>query len=118
MRVDGDVGGAVAALTESLERLDPDRAAGPALDDRPPPLPEEAGHMCVQFRPHAVGESIGGVDEDEVEAGRLGLLGPPGEPATGVGADQFGALAEAEALDVAERRASVAVDEDGLGGAP
>jgi len=24
--------------------------------------------MCIQFLPHAVGESIGGIDEDEVEA--------------------------------------------------
>ena len=40
--------------------------------------------MAVQFLPHAVGESIGGVDEDEVEAPPLPVLIAFVEPAAGV----------------------------------
>ena len=68
--------------------------------------------MGVDFLPHAVGESIRGIDEDEVETLGSALLVALGQPAAGVGADELRALAEAEALDVAERRAGVAVDED------
>ena len=50
------------------QRVDAQRPAGAALDDRPPALGEQAGQMGVEFLPHAVGESIGGIDEDEVEA--------------------------------------------------
>ena len=35
-RVEGDVGGAVAALAQRLQRVDPQRPAGAALDDRAP----------------------------------------------------------------------------------
>ncbi len=74
--------------------------------------------MGVQFPPHAVGESIGGIDEDEVEAGapaarRRALASQRDD----VGADQLGALAKPQPLDVAERRPGVAVDQDGVGGA-
>ena len=48
-----------------------------------PPLGEEARQMGVEVLPHAVGESIGGVDEDEVEAWPLRVLaGPASQRAT------------------------------------
>ena len=44
--------------------------------------------MGVDFLPHAVGESIGGIDEDEVEAPLLPVLVALVEPAAGVAPDQ------------------------------
>ena len=51
--------------------------------------------MGVEFCSHAVGESIGGIDEDEVEAGRVGRPAASRQPAPGVGADQLGAVRRA-----------------------
>ena len=68
--------------------------------------------MGVDFLPHAVGESIGGIDEDEVEAPLLPVLVALVEPAAGVAPDQRHPLAEAESLDVSERRPGVAIDQD------
>ena len=81
LRVDGDVGGAVAALAQALQRVDPQRPAGAALDDRPPAVGEQAGQMGVEILPHAVGESIGGIDEDEVEAAPRPRPRRAGQPA-------------------------------------
>ncbi len=68
--------------------------------------------MHVEFPPHAVGEFIGGIDEDKIEAGRFRRDGAVGEPAHDVGPHQLGPLAQPELLHVAERRAGVAVDQD------
>jgi hypothetical protein len=73
--------------------------------------------MGVQILCHAVGESIGGIDENEVEAGAIQRFRERRQPAPNLGPDQLGALAEAEPLDVAEGGPGVAVDEDGALGA-
>ena len=68
--------------------------------------------MGFEFEPHAVGESIWGVEDD-----RSNPASPAPQPAPDVGPDQLGPGAEAEALDVAERRPGVSIDEHRAGGA-
>ena len=114
-RVDRDVGGAVAALAQTLQRVDPQRAAGAALDDGAPIGGQHAGEVRVHFLGHGVGESIGGVDEDEVEAGVRRSALASQSPASARTSSR--PLPQPEVLDVAEGRPGVAVDQDGAGGA-
>ena len=73
--------------------------------------------MGVEFPRHAVGESIRGIDEDEVELPRGRVARNLAQPAADVGPDQLGPLAEPEALHVAERRPGVVIDEQRRAGA-
>ena len=73
--------------------------------------------MGVKFLPHAVGESIWGIDEDKVEATRRLVLGTRRQPAAGIGADQLDPIPKAESLDVAECSPRVAVDQRRVRGA-
>ncbi len=113
--VDRDVGGPVAALPQPLQRGDRQRAPRAALDHRAPAGCQHPGQVRVQFRPRDRAQFIGGVDEDDVKA--LRLAGGARQPGPRVGADKSRAVAEPEPLDVAERRAGVAVDQRRAGGA-
>ena len=81
-----------------------------------PPSASDLGRCLSSSPPHALGESIRGVDEDEVE-GRAPRPGSA-QPSGASDADELYPLGEPEALDVPERRPDVVVDQGRHGRRP
>ena len=73
--------------------------------------------MGVELLPHAVGESIGGIDEDEVEAVPASAACEPASQRPTSARTSSARSRRPSALDVAERRPGVAVDQDRVRGA-
>src|SRR4051812_44738291 len=105
-RIEGHEGSTVAALPSPLQRGKGERPPRRALDDQLATRCQQVRGVLFEERPKPVGESIGGVAEDEVKRALLG-----GEPCRNVAPDEAHPFVEAEHPDVPQRRADVAVDQ-------
>src|SRR5436190_14119192 len=109
--MDPDQGVAVASL-RTERQVELEGAAGGALGDQAPALREPSGDERVEFPLKTVGESIGRIAEDQVEAPPRPL-----QVAQRVRAHDLAPAVEVELMDVAAREGRSPVDQRGVSGA-